>query len=112
MASQAKRLPIMNTLQKTLLSTLIGAGALLSPRFSLAGADIVSDTPPPAPRVEHEPPHRDGYVWAPGYWEWNGRFFHWISGTWKLEHRDKHWVADRWDQIQNQWHYVPGHWEQ
>ena len=102
----------MNTLQKTLLSTLIGAGTLLSSRFSMAGADIVSDTPPPAPRVEHEPQHRDGYVWAPGYWEWNGRFFHWSSGTWITEHRGKHWVADRWDQIQNQWHYVPGHWEQ
>ncbi|MGA2708263.1 MAG: YXWGXW repeat-containing protein [Steroidobacteraceae bacterium] len=102
----------MNTLQKTLLSTLIGAGALLSPRFSLAGAAIVSDTPPPAPRVEHEPLHRDGYVWAPGFWEWNGRFFNWIPGTWILERRGKHWVADRWDQIQNQWHYVRGHWDQ
>jgi hypothetical protein len=102
----------MNMLQKTLLLTLIGAGALISPTISLAGAEIVSDSPPPASRVEHEPQHRDGYVWAPGYWEWNGRFFHWTSGTWILEHRGKHWVADRWDQIQSQWHYVPGHWEQ
>ena len=102
----------MKMLQKTSLRTLIVAGALLSPGFAVAGDDVVSDTPPPAPRVEHEPPHRDGYAWAPGYWEWNGRFFRWISGTWIAERRKSHWVADHWDQIGNQWHYVQGHWEQ
>ena len=102
----------MKTPQKTSLVTLIVVGALLSPRFASAAVDIVSNMPPPAPRVEHEPPPRDGYAWAPGYWEWNGRFFHWMSGTWIPERRGKHWVADHWDQIGNQWHYVRGHWEQ
>ncbi|MGO9995415.1 MAG: YXWGXW repeat-containing protein [Steroidobacteraceae bacterium] len=102
----------MKTLHKTSLATLLVASALLSPVITSAGADIVSDTPPPAPRVEHEPAPRDGYVWAPGYWEWNGRFFNWISGTWVPERRGKHWVADRWEQLGSQWHYVRGHWEQ
>jgi hypothetical protein len=102
----------MKMLQKTFLSTLVAAGALLSPGFSSAAPDVVSDTSPPAPRVEREPPHRDGYVWAPGYWEWNGRFFQWNSGTWILERRGKHWVADRWDPIGDRWQYVRGHWEQ
>jgi hypothetical protein len=101
----------MNTLQKTSLATLIVAGALLLPRFASAGGDIVSDTPPPAPRIEHGPPHRDGFVWAPGYWEWNGHFFHWMSGTWIPERPNSHWVTDHWDQVGNQWHYVVGHWE-
>jgi hypothetical protein len=101
----------MKMLQKTSLATLLITAALLSSRLASAGSDIVSDTPPPAPRVEHEPLHRDGFVWAPGYWEWNGRFFHWMSGTWISERRNSHWVADHWDQIGNQWHYVPGHWE-
>ena len=61
----------MKTLQKTSLAALWVAGLL---SFASAGAaDIISDTAPPAPRVEHEPPHRDGYVWAPGYWDWNGQ---------------------------------------
>jgi hypothetical protein len=111
MAKQAEGFPTMKTLQNTVLATIVIGCTLLSPRLVSAGTDIVSDTPPPAPRVEHEPVHRDGYVWAPGYWEWNGRFFKWVSGTWIPERRGKHWVADRWDPIQNQWHYVPGHWE-
>jgi hypothetical protein len=102
----------MKTLQITSLGPLVIAVTLLAPIFAAAGEEGVSDMPPPAPRVEHEPPHRDGYVWAPGYWEWNGRFFQWISGTWIPERRRSHWVADHWDQIGNQWHYVRGHWEQ
>ena len=102
----------MKTLQKASLPILIIAGAFLSPRFASAGADIVVDTLPPGPRAEHEPPHRDGYVWAPGYWEWTGHFFHWVSGTWVVERRRSHWVADHWDQIGSQWQYVRGHWEQ
>jgi hypothetical protein len=102
----------MKTAQKILLATMIVVGASLSPRFASAEADIVSDTAPPVPRVEHEPPHQDGYAWAPGYWEWSGHFFRWVSGGWIPERRGKHWVADRWDQIGNQWRYVRGHWEQ
>jgi hypothetical protein len=101
----------MKTLQSTVFSALIVATALLGTRLASAGADIVTDTPPPEPRAEHEPPHRDGYSWAPGYWEWNGRFFNWVSGTWIYERRNRHWVADHWDPIGNQWHYVRGHWE-
>ena len=100
----------MKMLQNTFLAALIVAGPLLTGRLVLAG-DTVSDTPPPAPRVEHEPSHRDGYAWAAGYWEWNGRFFHWVSGTWIPERRNQHWVPDRWDAIGSQWHYVRGHWE-
>jgi WXXGXW repeat (2 copies) len=100
---------MMNTLQKISPVILLVAQAWLLP--ACASADIVSDTPPPPARVEHQPPHRDGYVWAPGYWDWNGRFFHWTSGTWISERRG-HFIADHWDQVGNQWHYVQGHWEQ
>ncbi len=100
----------MNRPHNISLALLIAAGTLLLPGRASAGKDLVIDMPPPAPRIEHQPPHRDGYVWAPGYWEWTGRFFHWTSGTWIYERRG-HWVADHWDQIGNQWHFVKGHWE-
>ncbi len=75
-----------------------------------AAALIISDVAPPAVRVERYVP-RDGYVWAPGYWEWNGRSYHWVSGTYLLERRGAHWVADRWDQVGTHWQHVAGHWE-
>jgi hypothetical protein len=101
----------MKTLHKASLPIIIIAAAFLSPRFASAGADVVVDTPPPAPRVENVP-HRDGYVWAPGYWEWTGHFYHWVSGSYLYERRGYHWVANHWEQIDGQWHYTEGHWQQ
>jgi hypothetical protein len=101
----------MKSPQSISLAVLLAAGALLSATIASAEADVVSDTPPPAARVEHPPAPRDGYAWAPGHWEWNGRFFSWTSGTWIPERRRSRWVADRWEQNGNQWHYIRGHWE-
>ncbi len=103
---------MMNSLPKISLASLCVCCALLSAGLASAEIDVITDTPPPVPRAEREPPHRDGYVWAPGYWEWNGRFFQWISGTWIAERRRFHWVADHWDAAGNRWHHVRGHWEQ
>ncbi|HME40345.1 MAG TPA: hypothetical protein VKG63_15420 [Steroidobacteraceae bacterium] len=94
-----------------LLLTLGLTGTLAIPHWAAAGAEIITDTPPPPDRVEHAPPRRDGYVWGAGHWEWNGRSYVWISGTWIVERRAAHWVADRWEQMGSQWHYVPGHWQ-
>jgi WXXGXW repeat (2 copies) len=99
----------MKTIRTTALATL--ALALLLPGVSFTQDAIVSDTAPPAPRIEHPPAHRDGFVWAPGFWEKSGRSFRWVSGTWINERRGVHWVADRWEQTGNEWRYVRGHWE-
>jgi hypothetical protein len=93
------------------LMTLGLMGGLAAPRFALAAPEIVTDAPPPPPRVEQAPPHRDGYVWDAGHWEWNGRFYTWVSGTWIVERRNAHWVADRWEPQGTQWRFLPGHWE-
>jgi hypothetical protein len=94
-----------------LMMALSGVGAAVIPESVSAGAEIVTDAPPPPDRVEHAPPPRDGYVWGAGHWEWNGRSYVWISGTWIPERRAAHWVAARWEQVGTQWHYVAGHWE-
>jgi WXXGXW repeat (2 copies) len=94
----------------TLLLAIALAGALATPLVA-AGAEIMTDTPPPPDRVEHPPPPRDGYVWGPGHWEWNGRAYAWTSGTWIVERRAAHWVAARWEQVDTRWHYIAGHWE-
>jgi hypothetical protein len=106
---QSKIRAVLNTVPLTI--ALTGVGAAFTPEFVSAGAEIVTDAPPPADRVEHAPPPRDGYVWGAGHWEWNGRSYVWISGTWIPERRAAHWVAARWEQVGTQWHYVAGHWE-
>jgi YXWGXW repeat-containing protein len=49
-----------------------GSAVLSGPARAQVSLDIVIRTPPPPVRVEVAPPPRVGYVWAPGYWSWDG----------------------------------------
>ena len=66
---------------------------------------------PPAERVVVAPAARPGYVWAPGYWRWNGRRHVWVDGRWLRTRHGRVWVADRWDQRGPDWVFVRGHWQ-
>lgn len=101
----------MKRFPKSLPTALNLPAMLLIGLTSIPGvaAPVTSSVAPPPARVERVEPH-DGYVWAPGYWEWNGRSYHWVSGTYILEHRGAHWVADRWEQVGSDWQHVAGHW--
>ena len=98
-----------NVIVRALLAALcLGAAAMET--SAAAGAGMQSDAAPPAPREERAPA-RDGYVWAPGYWDWNGHAYTWVSGRYIYEHRGAHWVPDRWEQAGSHWQRVSGHWE-
>jgi hypothetical protein len=97
----------MNAISKAMLITLcLGAGVI--GRVS-AGAD--ADVAPPPAREERAPAPRNGYIWAPGYWDWSGRAYSWVPGRYIFERRGAHWVPDRWDQVGSHWQHVNGHWE-
>jgi hypothetical protein len=102
----------MNTVLKALMVTLcLGTGALGIAAPASAGPSMESDVAPPPARDERAPAPRDGYVWAPGYWDWNGHGYSWISGHYIFERRGAHWIADRWEQAGTRWQHVSGHWE-
>jgi hypothetical protein len=102
----------MKAMGKILLVTLcLGAGGIGTSAVGSAAADIGADVAPPPARDERAPARRDGYVWAPGYWEWSGHAYSWVPGRFIYEHRGAHWVPDRWDQAGSHWQHVNGHWE-
>jgi len=45
------------------------------------GVITVREAPPPL-RAEVVPAPRHGYVWAPGYWSWQGHHHVWHRGDW------------------------------
>ncbi len=100
-----------NRFRKGLLAALyvpaLVTASLAAPSL---GAEIVSNVAPPPVRVERVAP-REGYVWAPGYWQWNGNAYYWVAGSYVFERRGSHWIADRWEQDGAHWHYLRGHWE-
>jgi len=66
---------------------------------------------PPPDRVEHVPPPRHGYVWAPGYWRWDHGHHVWVKGHYVHERQGHQWVNHHWVQRGDRWHFEEGHWE-
>jgi hypothetical protein len=87
------------------------APAMISPAAAQASLNISIGTPPPAPIYEAVPAPRAGYVWAPGYWNWNGSRHVWTGGRWMAERRGYNWVPDRWAHVNGGWHHEPGRWD-
>jgi hypothetical protein len=102
----------MRNIGRALVITLcVYSGGFGASSVGFAAPGIEADVPPPPARDERSPAPRDGYVWAPGYWDWTGHAYSWVSGRFIFQHRGAHWVADRWDQVDSHWRHVAGHWE-
>jgi hypothetical protein len=86
-------------------TALLGAAA---PAFSQVGIDI--EIAPPAPRVLIAPPPRPGFIWAPGYWQWDGHRHIWMDGRWMRARPGWHWVPERWVPHGRRYRFMPGHW--
>lgn len=79
------------------------------PASAAVGIDI-QIAPPPPPHAVVVPPARPGWVWAPGYWRWDGGRHVWVEGRWLRERRGFHWVPEHWDEHHGRYHFVPGRW--
>ena len=75
-----------------------------------AGAAIIVRIAPPAPRVEVVPPPRAGFVWVPGYWNWNGRRHVWVAGAWVRERPGYVYRQPRWVERGGHWEFEGGTW--
>jgi hypothetical protein len=90
--------------------SLLAASAVLTPALTRAAVNIDIRVGPPPAVVEVVPAPRHGYVWAPGYWRWNGSKHVWAKGRWMREQHGRQWVPDHWVERGGRWHFVPGHW--
>jgi hypothetical protein len=97
----------------TLAAVALSLPALTVPAVMTPAAaqlNISIGTPPPAPVYEVTPAPRAGYVWAPGFWRWEGGRHVWAKGHWMPERRGYAWVPDRWEHEGNGWRHQEGHW--
>ena len=109
---------LMRSLYTALAAAAIFTPALVAPAaFTPAAAQanlnigLTIGTPPPAPIYEPIPAPRVGFVWAPGFWAWEGGRHVWHAGNWMPERRGYHWVPDRWAQAHGGWQREAGHWD-
>ena len=98
-------------IHRALLGAFVVAGVAATPAaFARVNLSIEIGVPPPAARVEVVPASRAGYVWAPGYWGWNGHMWVWIQGRWLLSQPGYHWQHEHWVRAGNRWRFVQGDW--
>jgi len=98
--------------------TLLAAGLLaigaaaFAPAPALAQVDVslVIGNAPPPPRFESVPQPRRGYIWAPGYWNWNGGRHAWVSGHWEPERMGYQYHPGTWVREGGGWRLQPGAW--
>jgi hypothetical protein len=78
--------------------------------FARTSVDIVIGTQPPPPRYEVVPVAREGFVWIPGYWNWDGRRHVWAEGYWERAHLGQVYVQPQWLHDRYGWHLSRGGW--
>jgi hypothetical protein len=95
---------------KQILTGMILAAGLA---VTASAADVVIRVGPPRNQVERRPasPGR-GYVWQPGYHNYNDNAYAWTSGRWEQPPRQgSRWEQHRWQrQRDGNWVLVQGRW--
>ncbi|MDY4295045.1 MULTISPECIES: hypothetical protein [unclassified Xanthomonas] len=99
--------------RRLLLATLLGgalAGAMAAaPAQAREVVELSVRAAPPPPRVERVVV-RPGYVWMPGYWQWNGRHHVWVAGRYVVERPGYVYVGPRWEHYGPAYRFHAGYW--
>ncbi len=95
--------------------TLIAAALLLgsaamAPAMAQVDVSIVVGSAPPPLRLETMPPPRAGYIWAPGYWNWDGYRHVWLPGRWEPERHGMYFQQPLWIHSGSGWRLDRGGW--
>ena len=99
----------INAVRALLLALSTAAGVAAAPAFAQINFNI--SVAPPAPQYETIPSVAPGYVWAPGYWGWNGDRHVWVRGRSIVQRAGYRWEPDRWEQRERVYYRYPGRWE-
>jgi hypothetical protein len=89
------------------------AGLLLAAALTMtASAQVSIRIGPPRNVSERRPvaPAR-GYVWIPGYQNWNGQSYVWTQGRWEQPpRRNAKWNKHHWVKRNGGWLLIEGRW--
>jgi hypothetical protein len=71
---------------------------------------VVVDHEPPQHPTEDEPAERVGWVWARGYWRWDGHDYEPVRGHWERVREGYHYVHPFWENRKGRWVFHAGVW--
>lgn len=67
---------------RTSFSRFALIACLAVPAAAWSQTIYVTIAPPPLPVYVQPPIPSDGYLWSPGYWEYDAGDYYWVPGTW------------------------------
>jgi hypothetical protein len=115
----------MQTLRPAIIAMLLATSSLaapMTPAFAQSctcggGGGGVSvgiqaeEPPPPLPVYEQPPIPAAGYLWTPGYWNWNNEDYYWVPGTWiEPPHPGLLWTPGYWGFAGGVYLFNRGYW--
>ncbi|WP_256077216.1 hypothetical protein [Massilia sp. YIM B04103] len=89
---------------------LLGLAAMAPAAMAQVDVSIVVGSAPPPVRLETMPPPRSGYIWAPGYWNWDGYRHVWLPGRWETERYGMYYQQPVWIHTGSGWRLDRGGW--
>ena len=97
--------------RKLLLSTLVASTFAALVPSAHAAVEVFINTPPPAVRYEVVPAAREGYIWAPGYWNWHNNRHVWTKGHWERERTGYFYHPHTWIEREGRWVHQQSRWD-
>jgi hypothetical protein len=96
-------------MKNKLIAALFGMSLLVG---SASAQIVVRIGPPPPPRHEFVPvAPGPGYVWVPGFHQYDGRAYAWVPGHYVLPPRPHaRWVPGHWVEHRGGYVWREGHW--
>lgn len=85
-------------------------GMVLVPQTASAQVSVSINVGPPPMRYEAVPAPRRGFVWVPGYWNWEGRRHVWVGGNWVRERPGYVYSQPSWVERGGHWELQRGVW--
>ncbi len=96
------------------LALAIGTFGMATMAHAAKVVDVeIGEAPPSLPgRIDFAPPgHREGYIYEPGHYGWDGHNYVWIDGEYHKIREGHHWVPYVLARDGDEWHYRAGHWD-
>ncbi|KJV24842.1 YXWGXW repeat-containing protein [Luteibacter yeojuensis] len=94
-----------------LVATVSLSACAPQPRLARNETLVVVHREPPTDATENDPAARDGWVWARGYWAWNGHDYEPVHGHWERDRPGYHYTHAFWEYRKGDWILHAGRWE-
>lgn len=107
---------IIRAVRFMLLTVILMAGVLAfgGPANGQVAFEFrVGFAPPELPVYEQPICPGDGYIWTPGYWDWDDEDgdYYWVPGTWVLAPEPGYlWTPGYWGWYDSAYVFYPGYW--